>query len=283
VIDRRYRALLLDLDGTLVDEREGVHPRTRSALAAAVERGVFVMIATGRSELATQPVLADLGLLTPAVVYNGAGLWCPRREEFLEERVLSDRTLERAVDYGLARGLLTVSMGAGLKLAVAPRNRLESTALRDMRGLEFVTGREQLLGRRAIRVTLFSDEHTDSGVFEAEVARAIERPVYTTHFPLRVLPNHRDSTLDVVDVHPPCRGKAEALRWLEEEHGIAPQQIVAVGDASNDVPMLQAAGLAVAVEGGMREALEIADRCIGGPDTDALGALVEELFDLPRT
>lgn len=282
MIDRRFRALLLDLDGTLVDEREGVHPRTRAALAAAIERGVLVMIATGRSELATQPVLADLGLRTPAVVYNGAGVWCPVRGEFLEERVLSDRTLARAVDYGLARGLMTVSMGAGLKLAVAPRTRLESTALRDMRGLEFVTSREDLLGRRAIRVTIFSDEHADSAVFEAEVSRAIEAPAYTTHFPLRVLPNHRDSTLDVVDIHPPCRGKAEALRWLAEEHAIAPEQVVAVGDASNDVPMLAAAGLAVAVEGGMREALEIAGRRIAGPHTDALGALVEELFDLPR-
>lgn len=282
VIERSYRAILLDLDGTLVDEHEGVHPRTRAALGAAVERGVFVMIATGRSELATQPVLADLGLLTPALVYNGAGLWCPERGLFLEERVLSDRTLARAVDYGLARGLLTVSMGAGLKRAIAPRNLVEELALRDMLGLEFVRGREDLIGRRAIRVTLFSGEHADSGAFEAEVAHALDGPVYTTHFPLCVLPHHRSSTLDVVDVHPPCRGKAEALRWLAEERGIAREQVVAVGDASNDVPMLAAAGLAVAIEGGMREALEVADRCIAGPPSDALGALIEELFDLPR-
>lgn len=282
MIERSYRALLLDLDGTLVDEHEDVHPRTRAALARAVERGVHVMIATGRSELATQPVLADLGLSTPALVYNGAGLWCPVRGEFIEERVLSERTLSRAVDYGLARGLMTVSMGAGLKRAIAPRNQAEAMALHDMRGLEFVAGREHLLGRRAIRVTLFSCEHRDSGAFEAEVARVLDAPVYTTHFPLRVLPHHRASALDVVDIHPPCRGKAEALRWLAEELGIAPQQVVAVGDASNDVPMLTAAGLAVAVEGGMREALEVAGRRIAGPHTDALGALVEELFDLPR-
>lgn len=282
MIDQSYRAILLDLDGTLVDEHEGVHPRTRAALAAAAERGVVVMIATGRSELATRPVLEDLGLCTPALVYNGAGLWCPARRDFLEERVLSERSLARAVDYGLAQGLLTVSMGAGLKRAVRPRTLVEELALREMYGLEFVPGRDDLLGRRAIRVTLFSDSHADSAAFEAEVSAAIDGPVYTTHFPLNVLPHHRASTLDVVDVHPPCRGKAEALRWLTEEHGIPAAQVVAVGDASNDVPMLRAAGLGVAVEGGMREALEVADRCVGGPHTDALGALVEELFDLPR-
>lgn len=282
MIERSFRAVLLDLDGTLVDAVERVHPRTRAALAAAAEAGVFVMIATGRSELATAPVLADLGLATPALVYNGAGLWCPVRGEFLEERVLSERTLARAVDYGLARGLMTVSMGAGRKFAVAPRNRVEELALRDMHGLEFVERREELLGKRAIRVTLFSSQHADSGVFEAEVSRALDGPAYLTHFPLRVLPHHRESTLDVVDVHPPCRGKAEALRWLSEEQGIDPRQVVAVGDANNDVPMLVGAGLAVAIEDGMREALDVAQRRIAGPHTDALGALLEELFDLPR-
>jgi Cof subfamily protein (haloacid dehalogenase superfamily) len=277
VIRRAYDALLLDLDGTLVDPEDRVHPRTRAALSAAVERGVRVRIATGRSELATIPVLEDLGLSEPAVVFNGAGVWCPLRREFLEERVLSDRTLERAVDYGLARGLLTVTMGSGRKHAVQPRREAEALALSEMTGLHYVEPAD-LLGRRTIRVTVFSDEHSSSQQLADDVERAIDAPVYLTHFPLHVLPNHRESRMLVVDVHPPCRGKGEALRLLAEEHGIAPERVVAVGDASNDVPMLAAAGLGVAVEGSMREALEVADRVIGPPETDALGALVEELF-----
>ena len=107
------------------------------------------MIATDRSELATIGVLDDLGLTNPAVVYNGAGVWCPLKRDFLEERVLSDRTLGRAVDYGLSHGLLTVSMAAGEKRALAPRGEVERLALREMKGLEFVEGRAALLGRRA--------------------------------------------------------------------------------------------------------------------------------------
>ena len=110
---RAYDAILLDLDGTLVDAQDRIHPRTREALAAAAARGVRVRIATGRSELATIPVLDDLGLREPAVVFNGAGIWCPLKREVLEERLLSDRTLARAVRYGLERGLLTVTRGAG--------------------------------------------------------------------------------------------------------------------------------------------------------------------------
>jgi hypothetical protein len=277
VIDRAYDALLLDLDGTLVDASDRVHPRTREALRAAVERGVHVRIATGRSELATIPVLEDLGLEEPAVVFNGAGVWCPLRREFLEERVLSDRTLERAVGYGLERGLLTVTMGAGRKHAIQPRRRGERLALSEMTGLHFVEPAD-LLGRRTIRVTVFSDGHATSQELADELEGVVAQPMYLTHFPLNVLPNHRESSMLVADVHPPCRGKGEALRLLAEADGVEPERVVAVGDASNDVPMLAAAGLGVAVEGAMREALEVADRVIGPPQSDALGALVEELF-----
>ncbi len=277
VIQRAYDALLLDLDGTLVDAEDGVHPRTREALAAAVGLGVRVLIATGRSELATIPVLEDLGLEEPAVVFNGAGVWCPRRREFLEERVLSDRALARAVGYGLERGLLTVTMGAGRKHALQPRGEVERLALHEMTGLSFVEPAE-LLGRRTIRVTVFSDQHGSSQELADDVERAVGSPVYLTHFPLNVLPHHRASGLLVADVHPPCRGKAEGLRLLREEHGIDPRRVVAVGDASNDVPMLLGAGLGVAVEGSMREALEAADRVIGAPGSGSIGALVEELY-----
>ena len=277
MIRRAFDALLLDLDGTLVTAQDRIHPRTREALRAAVARGVHVRIATGRSELATIPVLEDLGLEEPAVVFNGAGVWCPLRREFLEERVLSERTLRRSVAYGLERGLLTVTMGAGRKHALQPRREAEQLALSEMTGLHFVEPGE-LLGRRTIRVTLFSDEHATSQALADDIERAVSQPVYLTHFPLNVLAHHRSSRLLVADVHPPCRGKAEALRLLREEHGVAPERVVAVGDASNDVPMLLAAGLGVAVEGSMREALEVADRVIGAAETDALGLLVEELF-----
>ena len=81
-----------------------------------------------------------------------------------------------------------------------------------------------------------------------------------------------------VDVHPPCRGKAEGLRWLEERYGIPPARVVAVGDATNDLPMIEEAGLGVVMSNGMPEAKERADRLIGDNNSDALAELIEELF-----
>lgn len=274
---RRFDAILLDLDGTLVDERDQIHSRTLSALRAAAARGVRVMIATGRSELATIPVIEQLAIPFPAIVFNGAGLYCHERKRMLEERVLSERTLGRAVRFGEERGHMTVAMCHGVKYATNPRSDAEIHALRDMTGVRYVD-RSELLDRRALRATLFSDRHATSQEFADELEDYLGQPVYITHFPLACLPHHRSSQLIVCDVHPPCRGKAEGLRFLADEHAIDPARVVAVGDADNDVPMISAAGLGVAVGNAYPEALAVADRVIGANDTDAIGALVEELF-----
>ena len=272
-----YDAIVLDLDGTLLDEAGRLHPRNRSALRAAAERGVRVLVATGRSPLSAHPILEELALDTPAVVFNGAGLYAPRERRMLEERVLSNRTLERALELGRRRDWLTVLMGSERKLGLRPRDALEEQALAGMTGLSLVP-REELRAEFVVRVTFFSRDHDSGRAFGDEVERELGQPVYLTCFPLSILPSHRASPLQVVDVHPPCRGKAEALRYLAEVHGIPPARVVAVGDATNDVPMFEAAGLAVAMRGGMEEALAVADRVIDGNDTTSIADLVEELF-----
>jgi len=95
-----------------------------------------------------------------------------------------------------------------------------------------------------------------------------------------MLAGHQESELLVADVQPPCQGKAEALRILEESYDIPRERVVAVGDAGNDIELLQAAGLGVAVENAVPEARAAADRVIGSNNSAAISELVDELFRL---
>ena len=275
--DRAYDAILLDLDGTLLDPHSKIRARNREALHAARERSVEVTVVTGRSKVATLPVLEELGIDSPAVVFNGAAIWCPREGRLIEERTLSNRTLERALALGAERDYLTLAMLADRKLALEPRSELEARSLTGLHGLEFVS-RAELRQDYTIRVTYLSEEFGDSEVFAREVEAALGQPVYLTHFPLSILPSHEGSRMSAIDIHPPCRGKAEALRFLEENRGIPAARVVAVGDASNDVPMVRAAGLGVAMEGSMPELIDAAERVIGPNDGESIADLVEELF-----
>lgn len=279
LIRRAYEALLLDLDGTLLDDAGKIRPRTVESLRAVDARGVRVLIATGRSETGTLPILEELGFTTPAVVYNGACVYCPVERRFLEERVLSNRVVQRSLAHAAARDLYPVVMRSGAKFAPSPRSPDEQRAVEWLEELSIVPS-GPLPAEAILRVTLFSHLYPDSGALAGEVEAAIGQPVYVTHFPLNALPHHRGSPLHVVDVHAPCRGKAEGLRVLQESLGIPAERVVAIGDADNDVPMLLGAGLGVAMRDSMASALKAADRVIGDNNSDAIAELIEELFAL---
>jgi Cof subfamily protein (haloacid dehalogenase superfamily) len=276
-VSSAYQALLLDLDGTLVTDEGRIRPRTLAALQHAHARGVRVMIATGRSELGVRPVLDELAMDTPAVVFNGAGLFCPVEQRLLEERLLSPRVVARCFEFAERSRLMSVIQVAGAKFAPHPRDAEEERALRGLEGLSHVPFAE-LPREYVIRVTYFSDRHAASDALATEIEEWIAQPVHVTHFPLNALAMHKGSALHVVDVQPPSRGKGEALRVLEERYGIPPERVVAIGDADNDLPMLELAGLPVAMQNSMPRVLARARRTIGNNNSDAIAELVEELF-----
>jgi hypothetical protein len=274
---RAYDAICLDLDGTLVTDQGSILPRTVRALREAEARGVRVMVATGRSEGGTVRVLEELGLRTPALVYNGAAFWCPIERRLIEERVLSNRAVAESLAFAAEVDALPVVMQAGAKYVPPPRTPEERAAISQLEDLHIVSGSE-LPREVLVRITLFSGRWRESERLHDALLARLRSPVYLTHFPLAALPKHRASRLQVVDIQPPCRGKAEALRFLQEVYGIPAERVVCVGDASNDVPMIAAAGLGVAMANAYEPALAVADRVIGANDTEAIAELVEELF-----
>ncbi|MFN0060646.1 MAG: HAD family hydrolase [Planctomycetota bacterium] len=273
----RYRAIVLDLDGTLVGEDGHIHPRTLAELRRIAAAGTVVMVATGRSEGSAAAVLEELGLETPAILYNGAAAYCPRKRQLLSSRTMGLELLEKILRYADECGHARVVMCAGAKYALAPRTQAEQLALNDFKQLVLVDD-AGLRRTDAIRVTLLSSEYAMPGDFEVELKRHVSEDVYLTSFPLRLLPAHRASPLTVLDIHPPCLGKAEALVLLEQCYGIAAHEVIAVGDATNDLPMLERAGLSVAMELSMPEVYAVADRVIGHCDSDTIAQLVAELF-----
>lgn len=277
---RDYDAILLDLDGTLLNSEDRIDPRVRASIDAARENGARVMVVTGRSKLATLPVIEELELDTRLVIFNGAAVYCPVERRLVEERTLSSRTLAALQAYASQSDVLTVTMTADRKLVRAGVSDAERRALEGLTGVEFLDPEhpEARGVEFVIRMTFISDRTADSAALAREVQDAVNLPMYLTHFPLSVLPRHRQSKHVAVDAHPPCAGKAEALRVLEETYGIPATRVVAVGDATNDLPMVRAAGLGVAMGSGMAELQAEADRVIGHHDGPALAELIEELF-----
>ncbi len=273
----RPRALVVDLDGTLLSDEGTIHPQTRSALHRIHGEGVRVMIATGRSEQSAAPAVDDLGIHLPTIIYNGAALWCPKDRQLIRERLIEAKHLDVILDFAHAEDLMPVVMCADTKKAFTARPQVLDFPLHDMNNIEIVSESDLRL-ERPIRLSVFSKRHENAAEFAEEIRKIHDSDSYMTWFPLNLLPELRDSPLKVVDIQPACEGKKEALNYLEEEEGIKPELVVAIGDAPNDVPMVAGAGLGIAMGNAMEELKQVADRIIGNNDTGAIGDLVDELW-----
>jgi Cof subfamily protein (haloacid dehalogenase superfamily) len=276
-MSRAYDAIVLDIDGTLLDDREQLSPRTAAAIAAARGAGVKVMLATGRSHDGVRELARQLALDLPSVVLNGAAVYCHRSDRLLERYTLPNDLVHTLIAHARERDLLPVVACEQGQFARAPLAH-EAEMLSGFSHLTHVD-ETQLPREQALRMTLFSLRHSASEALHAEVRGFFGvHTAYCTHFALSALAGFRDSAAQVVDVQPDCQGKAEALRLLRTQHGIAASRVVAVGDAGNDLPILSAVGLPVAMGNATAEVKRVAKRVIGTNNSEALAELIETLF-----
>jgi 5-amino-6-(5-phospho-D-ribitylamino)uracil phosphatase len=274
---RSYDALVLDIDGTLLDDSERVPARTFAALDRARAAGVHLMLATGRSNGGVRPVLQELALDTPAIVFNGAAVYCPREDRLLESYTLNEAMVVRVLAHAGRTGLLPIVARADGQYARPGATPEERRVLESFRRLASMS-LEEMPTEQAVRMTLLSENHADSLTLYTEIKRVVAEPAYMTHFPLASIASMRSSPVQVVDVQPVCEGKAEALRFLSQRFGIPSERVVCVGDADNDNHMLRAAGLGVAMGNATPGARAAAHRVIGDNNSSALAELIEELF-----
>ena len=99
----RYRLLAADLDGTLADDEAHISLRVQEAVRRALECGVIVTLATGRSFPSTLPFAHQLGITAPLICYQGGLIQDPCTGEILYEATLPRSLVEETVTLARER------------------------------------------------------------------------------------------------------------------------------------------------------------------------------------
>jgi Cof subfamily protein (haloacid dehalogenase superfamily) len=271
-----HDALVFDLDGTLLDGRGEVTPRTKAAVARARAAGYVVLLATGRSLSGTRGVHAALGLDTPVVAYNGAWVGPTDGGDPWHYAPIPD-------------ALVSAVGGAERRARFAFRHQRESKFTRragcdeHRRLVAWYTNVVEVDGEPAalpasdlLRFSLFYAGPDDTEEAWQALPEEARETLHREVFPLSIFPDFADVSLHLCEVQRRGRGKAEACRWLEESRGIPPERVVAVGDQCNDVPLLRAAGLAVVMGNGVPAARAEADLVIGDHREEGLARFLDD-------
>jgi len=275
----RYRLLAVDIDGTLVNRRDELTRPTREALRRAGRAGIHVVLATGRRYSRSLHVVETLGYEVPLVTASGALVKDPRSHRTLYRARFDRAVLCRAMAIidrcGYDPVLCADTYGQGFDFYQV-RAACESTEL----GEYF----ERNPGDGRVRPDLMTDPPTN--VFSGfsmgtrDQMLALERHVHDEMpggLATSVLRSPMYSGF-IYEFRPAGVTKWSAIRRLARGWGVRDEAICAVGDDVNDVEMIGAAGLGVAMGNAVPEVKQAADRICPAQADDGLVEVVEWLL-----
>jgi hypothetical protein len=242
----------LDLDGTCLDFQQQLHPRIEAAVREAGEQ-VPVVIATGRMYRSALPWARRLGVRAPLACYQGALIQAMPDPDPGEGLVYGRVIATEVLDAATSQLVIAIAREHGWhRQAYVDDNLLCEEDRAEARlyahvgavPIEFVDDLTQAVAGGTVKVVIVildGDEAVRCRVVmnEALGARARVTPSYP----------------QFIEVASPRAGKGPAMRLLAKELGVDLSRAVAIGDAPNDVDMLEAVGFGVAVEGALPEVL----------------------------
>ncbi|NTX40282.1 Cof-type HAD-IIB family hydrolase [Myxococcus sp. CA033] len=230
------RLLIADIDGTMVTQDKVLTERTREAVARLRSRGIQFTVTSGRPPRGMAGVVAALKLTAPLAAFNGGVYVQPDLTTTLAQRTLPLAVARQAIDHLLRAGLdVWVYQGADWFLRDAEAFRVA----RERNNLGFDPTVVQDLSAvldEPIKIVGVSEDRARVERCEAELAGRLG----TEASAMRSTPYYLDVT------HPEAN-KGMVVREAARILQLPLDQIAAIGDMPNDLPMLKAAGLGIAM------------------------------------
>ena len=257
------KLVAIDLDDTLLDSVFHISQAGKAAIKEAVGQGVVVTIASGRMFSAVLPIADELGIDVPLITYNGALIKSARSKEVSPHLPVPCDTAREVIRYAMENNLHinayiddVVYVNKMSEEAIMYRNRYDAKMVVVDDLLKFV-----------------QQDPTKLLIIAREDIAKSHVPLLRARFGDRL--NIAISLPTFVEIVNKGASKGQALMALAGRFGIKREETMAIGDSENDIEMLKAAGLGVAVANASDEVKAEADYVTRACD----GEGVAEAFD----
>ena len=271
----RKKLLFLDLDGTLLNDAKQITQGNRDALNKALERGHGVIITTGRPLKSALDQARKLELDRPGcyvIAYNGAVIYDWAEQKQLFSRTLPYDAVFRVFDQANSMDLHVQTYDTWNVLV---EKRCDDAAVRRYCGLismpfSVIEDVRKDLREEPVKCLVINYEEKKDLIKIQDWIRSNMGQEVNCFFSC-------DQYLEVV---PKGMNKGEAVKMLCNLMQVSVEDAVAVGDAANDLAMIEAAGIGVAMANATQEVKQIADYITRRDNNhDGIQEVVERFFD----
>lgn len=262
-----------DLDGTLLDHQNFIHPKTISALQKTKEQGHVLAIATGRGLSATLEIANSFPYFDFLIANNGTLIYDYQNKQVYNNGAIeSEIVLEVLKDCQTTNSICSLS-SANQLYKFAPESNydwLKNQHIMDINAYKDINIYEigkVLESENITQISFRNQEDKITDLHKKWSAQLLNK--YKTTITNRIF----------LDINPLKVDKWEALKFALVKSGLNNQHLVTFGDSSNDYEMIKNARLGYAMGGCTPDIAEIATKVIGSCTTDAIGNQVEYILE----
>ncbi|TDT57234.1 Cof-type HAD-IIB family hydrolase [Fonticella tunisiensis] len=263
-----YKLIALDMDRTLLRDDKSLSEKTIHAVRKARERGIRVVIASGRPTKGIRNYLEALGLVSEedyVISYNGALVQNVKTGEIISKNVLLGKDVH--VIYELSKKLgLHIHAFSKEHGLITPRDNP-------------YTQIESIVNGFPIKEMDFSKVSMDDEIIKMAIAE--EEEILTNA--IKCIPEELSQRYTMVRSMPrsleilsPNSNKGRGVEALAKHLGIKREEVICVGDAENDMHMIEFAGLGVAMGNATDSLKRIADYVSKSNEEDGVAHVIEK-------
>ncbi|HEX8998055.1 MAG TPA: Cof-type HAD-IIB family hydrolase [Ktedonobacterales bacterium] len=268
-----YQLIALDMDGTILASDGSLSRRVTRAVREARARGVVVALATARRWVGVAPYARELDLDGPLILYDGAIVRAFPGGSVAMSWTLDAALTQRAAEIIATHELQVVAQSCderGERMAASddpPHPKWMRPYLENVNAqATYVTlDRIAAASPETLRLVSFGPESRLRAALDSLEGEPVGRQILP-------LGSYGQAELTVFS---PGASKGAGLRWLAQTLGIPMASTLAIGDGVNDVSMLRAAGLGVAMGNAALEVQTAANAITTTNDEDGAALAIE--------
>ncbi|HIZ76396.1 MAG TPA: Cof-type HAD-IIB family hydrolase [Firmicutes bacterium] len=271
------KLIALDLDDTTLRSDGTLSPKTKAALITAINQGIEVVVASGRSFSSLPQSIKDIEGIRYAITSNGAAIYHLEDGERIHSITLKAQSVEEILSALQGEDICFEAFVNGVphsdeRFVVDPA-RYGCTRESSIRYIQSTRISEKNM-KEFIHLHIEKLDSIDIRCVDLNEKLRIERLLYE-----RIPDVYITSSLsNILEIVAPSAGKGAGLRFLSKKLNLSSDSIAAFGNADNDIDMLEYAKLGVAVKNATENCLGSANYITDDNDHDGVAKVIYELL-----
>lgn len=264
----KYKLLVLDVDGTLVNSKKEISKQTLATLLKVQQMGVRLVLASGRSTFGMRPLVEKLELKNNKgyiLSYNGAQVIDVGNDEVLFEKRINPSAISHLEKKAIANGFDIFTYHQNRIYTTNPDNKHIQDEAR-LNGMEIVAVDKlsEAVDFHPCKCVLVSDDEEKLVALKDHWRKRLAG----------VLDVYRSESF-FLEVVPEFIDKGNTLSVLLDKIGVKAEHVMAIGDGRRDFSMIQLAGLGIAMGNAQDSIKACADYITESNDNDGVALAVQ--------